>query len=899
MKLKHRITGTILAIVFATTSALPAAGIPNLKSPPKNVSAPRVPAAVAVPRIPVVPKVNIPAAPKVPVVKVPTVKVPAAPRIPVVRTPSVPKVPALKVPVTPKIPVVKAPAAPKLPATPRIVAAPKVPVLKVPATPKATAGKVPVSVKAPAATRIAVIQSKPASKPSSIPASGKAIAKGSDNTLAAITSAPLPSTRAVVQGGSKLGGGSNASDFDGAKKAGSTVTIAKTKGDENNQSGSRTLPRLEPKKSDSNSQNSNEQQDSGQASNAPRMNADSQLAELFSNSGIKTELAESLADSLSGGDTEDVAGAKVVLGAIGDLQLVGADPQLIEEVAGRLIKGDLSDNGPGTAADQIVGEAVIETFLGEQNPKKIPNAGEVAKAIIGAAAELQHAGVDENSGNGRFLLEFIRDRGLKGKEAKEATKNFLAPVVADAVKFGNDNGGGTEPPVSSAPKPGELGNGPNSGPTSGPTSGPASGPASGPTSEPTSGPNSGTTPASPGTTGQAPTSPAPGPSADGGTPATAPAATAPAATDGARAADEYVITGTIVGGDHAGETADVYQSAETGGYYAVTADGTVVPIVGATDSQGNRAEGSIPAAGTGGETTVSGERGSESGDGASGGNSGNGGQGNGGNGSGGGGSDSDSDDDDDNNSTDSTTTGTTDTTKKTEAAETTEANDDTAEASEEGTPNPEARERGSRSGRMAEATQGRVGGEEQRNQKKGLDQRKNGNGAAGPNAKDNGGSGVLLTAQEQKLFAKNLGMKSGGGVTTPSERDRSFAVTERDMKDIAARRGSTINPAGGGEGNSGSGLAFGKKGFAPATGGAPAPAPKGAQSSDIEGGQGGNDGSSPRTGSGSGTGGATGSIFGGPVGPGISPVRAGAAAASSVRGASVRVNAARVNNVQR
>lgn len=125
MKLQHHITGTILMIAFATTTALPAATIPQLKNPPKAVTA-------AAPRVPVVPKVvNIPTPPKVPVVKLPAapkipvtpklVKVPTAPKVPVV------KVPAIKVPVTPRI--TKVPAIAKAPTTPKVPAVVKTPVV--------------------------------------------------------------------------------------------------------------------------------------------------------------------------------------------------------------------------------------------------------------------------------------------------------------------------------------------------------------------------------------------------------------------------------------------------------------------------------------------------------------------------------------------------------------------------------------------------------------------------------------------------------------------------------------------------------------------------------------------------------------------------------------------------
>jgi hypothetical protein len=151
MKLKHRITGTILMIAFATTTALPAATIPNIKA--SAVKVPATPKVVAAPKVPVVPK--IPAAPKVPVVpkivsapKVPVVKVPTAPKIPTV------KVPVVKVPATPKTPtVVKMPAVKvtsvKVPATPKTPAVVKVPAVKVPSVKAPSTPKTPTVVKAP------------------------------------------------------------------------------------------------------------------------------------------------------------------------------------------------------------------------------------------------------------------------------------------------------------------------------------------------------------------------------------------------------------------------------------------------------------------------------------------------------------------------------------------------------------------------------------------------------------------------------------------------------------------------------------------------------------------------------------------------------------------------------
>lgn len=152
MKLKHRIAGTILAIVFATTSALPAATIPQLKQAPvvkapvapKVVSAPKVPVVpkvVSAPKVPVVPKVV--SAPKIPAVKVPAVKVPTAPKVPVIKAPVVVKVPVVKTPAAPKIPVVKTITAPKIPVVAKAPApAPVMPKAIAKSAPPATTSKI-------------------------------------------------------------------------------------------------------------------------------------------------------------------------------------------------------------------------------------------------------------------------------------------------------------------------------------------------------------------------------------------------------------------------------------------------------------------------------------------------------------------------------------------------------------------------------------------------------------------------------------------------------------------------------------------------------------------------------------------------------------------------------------
>lgn len=149
MKLKHHITGTILMIALATTTALPAATIPQLKNPPKVV-------AVKAPVAPKIPVVKVPSAPKIPAVKVPSV-----PKIPVA-----PKVPTVKIPTTPKVPVVKAPSVPKIPATPKVV--------KVPSAPKIPVSSQVPSVRLPTAPKIVKAASAPKVPTTRIPASTKA-----------------------------------------------------------------------------------------------------------------------------------------------------------------------------------------------------------------------------------------------------------------------------------------------------------------------------------------------------------------------------------------------------------------------------------------------------------------------------------------------------------------------------------------------------------------------------------------------------------------------------------------------------------------------------------------------------------------------------------------------------
>jgi hypothetical protein len=967
MKLKHRITGTILAIVFATTSALPAAGIPNLKTAP----APKVAAA---PRVPAPPKVisppKIPAAPRVPVVSA----APRVPKVPALKIPATPKVPAVvKVP-TVKIPVVKTPAAPKMPAI-------KSPVVKVPAT-----AKVPVAatlVKAPVSSKVVA-----SNTPAKIP--------GVSTTVSTKSSEDQTSKRAVDSSSAvarqKKGERKADAKTDADKKRVVIVMGYKAKHDaeksnQNDGSQSPESARVEkPVKKEKDFTGIEEAYRRMQASEEADQTGDDSKDPYVRNGGIdRDQLSKD--ERLIADFENDQTGAQRLLDDARKPRDPNAPATPDDEEDGLRVpvsvtRGRIKDIAKVEGVGQITG-------LNGDEPELVDAKDDIARGVVRdpklvdrLVDKVANKGVDKQFGEApdvdveglTRIGDALKKRG-KYKEARDyydqaidALKNggknsaaYRLQVIAEvdkglrpagdldrvvkpggagtkepaATEPGAGDGPATAPapvttpaPQDTAPAPAPAGQRVADGVASKDKDKPASTPGAGPVGQGTAAAGQDVNAGQPANTGAQDTAAQDGASAGisnqlgsdtqnvgANSPQNAAAETpssnndvagnneAPSSNPNATVSspeDEIVLGSPGNNNETIGHT----QSADgnTGGSVVYRDDGTFTATVTTVTRD---ADGKVVSSTT---TTVEGTY-SEGTDGQRHHNptsstttensSSSNGQGAGTGGEGSGSNSNDSDGDDDKDDDKSTTTDTTDTNTETEADETTEANDDTAEASEEGTPNPEARERGGRSGRMAEATQGRVGGEEQRNQRKGLDQRKNGNGAAGPDAKENGSSGVLLTAQEQKLFAKNLGMKSGGGVTTPAENDRSFAVTERDMKDIAARRGSLINPATAGDGKGGSGVVFGKKGFAPGAGGAPAPAPKGKQSSDDINGGSGVEGGSPSTGAGSGTGGSTGSIFGGTAGPGVSPVRAGAAAASAVRGANVRVNAAQMSNVQR
>ncbi|MEZ5384244.1 MAG: hypothetical protein R3F13_01885 [Prosthecobacter sp.] len=802
MKKPQRITGSILAVVFATTSALPAAGIPQIKAPPTVKAPPPVVAPPKVPSAPKVPVVKAPSVPKVPVVKVPSVpKVPVTPKVPAVKVPATPKIPAVrvptvKVPATPKVPAVK------VPATPRIVktdAAPKVPSVKAPATGVLPRPAKPlITSQSPKLTQPAVVRSAVTTKPSPV----KTNPNGGGDTLASITSAPPPETRSTIQGGN---GSQSESSTEKSKKKGRDYSDIEN------------AYRRQKESEDADGGAGDPYVKNG-GFDREQFQRDERLIAAFENeqtgAGQLLEDSKKPADPQAPATPDDDAPVAVTRGRIKDLvkvegaaQIVGLkgdEPELVD-AKDQIARGKVRDpKAVERIVDRVANKGVDQQFgeAPEVNINELIQKGDALKdrKKFKEAADLYNQAEDALRNGGKnsagYRLGIIADVSSGKRPAKDMNR-VVAPVQGAA------KGAAANPsPAKDAPKTAPAGSGGESLAQRGNDTRTAIQPGGG-------------TPAPAVETGNDPAN-QPAPGNGGGQP---PAAAEAAGPDNNMAQPIYIGEGTLQNGEHNGEQAVLYQDPVTGGYFAVTADGTVVPIGFVNDADGKPADvGVVPSPGSGGETVVTAEAGEGSPP-----EGGGGGANNGNNNGEGGNNDGDKKDDDNNNENQNPPPADADAPDAPA-----ENNDDTAEASTEGTPNPEAAERGGRSGRLAEATQGRLGGDEQRRQNNAIDQRKNGNGAGDPNPEGNTSSGVLLTKEEQSAFAKNLGMKRGGGVTTPSENESSTAVTDRDLKDIAARRGSTIDPASGSDGKGGSGQTLGKNGFTPGAP-APSPAPKGVQ----------------------------------------------------------------------
>ena len=143
----------------------------------------------------------------------------------------------------------------------------------------------------------------------------------------------------------------------------------------------------------------------------------------------------------------------------------------------------------------------------------------------------------------------------------------------------------------------------------------------------------------------------------------------------------------------------------------------------------------------------------------------------------------DDDDDDDDNDDDPPPAATSETSSEEAPAET--AAETTAAAGS--TPNP-LDEIGGNPMELSNRTGGRLGGDQAKRQKRGLDLAGSGGGAGGPNPDGRSTGPSLLTPEEQANAARLLGMKRGGGVTTPNPMNEDApSVTDRDLKELNLR----------------------------------------------------------------------------------------------------------------
>lgn len=111
---------------------------------------------------------------------------------------------------------------------------------------------------------------------------------------------------------------------------------------------------------------------------------------------------------------------------------------------------------------------------------------------------------------------------------------------------------------------------------------------------------------------------------------------------------------------------------------------------------------------------------------------------------------------------------------------------------------PDCDNSGGRAGRIAEATQGRLGGDEVKNNQRALDIAAGG-GYTDPPANSDATSGIM-TPEELEAALKAIGIASGGGIDAPSKEPDQYIPTERDIRDalIRAGGGHTDPPKDGG-----------------------------------------------------------------------------------------------------
>lgn len=434
--------------------------------------------------------------------------------------------------------------------------------------------------------------------------------------------------------------------------------------------------------------------------------------------------------------------AKAVLNGMADMASVGIEQgsDIQQNAINRIVREGLH----GERARDVVGAAVIEKMTGKPAPDSLSKAGEVAKALLKAMGDMYLGGIEQGSDTQQKTMNRIVQEGLYGERADAAVMDVLGPIL-ERIKA--DQESSSEATDDKGTHADGLGG------TAAPESGPA-----------------GTGPHTTETTESASTAPAE---------ATQPAGSSPSSDTGNTTAG--AITGTL----H-----NIHNNADGSGTYDVTItypDGTTelrhVTVNADGSSTITRGDGTtesyppgstaMPPSGTEGQTAVVNQDT----------------DGDGNNDSATYGSDDDGDDGDDDDDNDGDSAGDGDDDSQNQGGDGGTPNDsgeDQPAAS--GTPNPEQQDGGSASA-LSEASEGRLGRNDAQREQDRLELMDQGGGAAGPKAGDDESSGVLLTPEEHANAERGIGVKTGGGVTTPSPmQEGSSAVTERDLKELWLRR---------------------------------------------------------------------------------------------------------------
>lgn len=544
---------------------------------------------------------------------------------------------------------------------------------------------------------------------------------------------------------------------------------------------------------DGNKQDSNISQNvqTRSAANAERKLLVTELAkDTLTGIGVSEEASQKLAERFSDGDQDAQKTINVAADSAAALQYVGADSSKIEAVVTEIADRRLTDRSKGGAADNLVGQVIIEELTGRKAPKNSLQ-GEVARSLLNAKAALQTIAVDEDSEVGAALINKIVDEGLHGDRAKALIDATVKPIVdaafAEQTQFVNDqatntagNGG---PETVARPDPGlvEIKAPPAVEGPGGPAAEPApenTGPA------PVEGTAPVVTETVPETTAPAaevPTTVTPGPGGD------APVNTGPVqaadtqtAPNPAREAPTNPATAGFGEGENTVEIRDegdrlIFTEKDSSGNVVSTTiiidmgDGRESVVV--KDGEGNVTDAFVQNAP--GETVVEGQRGS--GDSSSNTNQNQQTEN----------TNTESNQEGENSDSEAAATPTPPPDEESGEEEAPAEESATQDTAQNSTPNP-MDDGGVNPAELAIRTEGRLGGEQARNQQKALDLKAGGGGAAGP--REGNSAPVLLTREEQNNFRRLYQQKKGGGVTDPSPiEDSGIAVTIRDLKELHLR----------------------------------------------------------------------------------------------------------------